>query len=287
MSWNSTGAVADPFAASERYQIIYADPPWHYRDRAEAGRRGAGHKYPLLSDRDVAALPVREICAADAMLFLWVTWPKLHEVLPVIDAWGFSYRTVAFVWVKRTRISGALAWGMGSWTRANTEPCLLATRGRPKRLSASVHQVVEAPLARHSEKPAVVRERIVQLAGDLSRIELFARQDVPGWDVWGNDVGAAACAPSPVPRYPAASPAAAGRANGKDAQRAAQEWRIVRERAVRHLLAHGPATRIELADALDWSGDFAAATLSRLLREGAVSKQGRTRATRYKAVAPA
>jgi N6-adenosine-specific RNA methylase IME4 len=188
MSWRAMGKVGDPFEADRRYRVIYADPPWSYRDRAEAGQRGAAFKYPLLNDEGVAALPVDRIAADDAMLFLWVTWPKLAEVLPIIDAWGFRYRTVGFVWVKRTRISGALAWGMGSWTRANTEPCLFATRGRPGRVSAGVHQVIESPLARHSEKPAEARERIVRLAGEVSRIELFARQVAPGWDAWGNDL---------------------------------------------------------------------------------------------------
>lgn len=192
VAWCANGLVEDPFRAERRYRVIYADPPWTYRDRATAGRRGVGYKYPLLSDQGVAELPVAQIAADDALLFLWVTWPKLPEVLPIIGAWGFRFRTVAFVWVKRTRVSGVLAWGMGSWTRANTEPCLLATRGRPKRASAGVHQVVEAPLARHSEKPAEVRDRIVKLAGEVSRIELFAREIAPGWDAWGIDLAGAA-----------------------------------------------------------------------------------------------
>ena len=175
-----------PWRANE---VIYADPPWTYRDHATAGGRGVAYKYPVLTDADVRALPVPKIAADNAVLLLWVTWPKLAEVLPVIDAWGFNYRTVGFVWVKLTRASQRLAWGMGNWTRANTEPCLLATRGRPKRIDAGVHQVVQAPLARHSEKPVEVRERIFQLAGDVPRIELFAREVAPGWDAWGNDVG--------------------------------------------------------------------------------------------------
>lgn len=180
--------IVDLLTTDRRYQVIYADPPWTYRDRALAGQRGVGFKYGLLADKTIEGLPVARIAADDAMLFLWVTWPKLPEVLPVIDAWGFRYRTVAFLWVKRTRISGALAWGMGNWTRANTEPCLLAIRGRPKRISARVHQVVEAPVARHSEKPTEIRDRIVQLVGDVSRIELFARCVPAGWDVWGDEV---------------------------------------------------------------------------------------------------
>ena len=188
MTASAGSIVENPFYAERRYTVVYADPPWSYRDQAVAGKRGSLYKYALLSDKDVAALPVAQIAAENAALFLWVTWPKLVEVLPIIDAWGFAYRTVAFVWVKRTRVSGVLAWGMGSWTRANTEPCLLATRGKPTRLSAGVHQVVESRLGAHSEKPPEVRERIVKLIGDVPRIELFARHQAPGWDAWGRDL---------------------------------------------------------------------------------------------------
>ena len=180
--------VENPFAETRCYRVIYADPPWRYRDSGQAGKRGAVYKYPVLSNQDVASLPVAQIAAEDSTLFLWVTWPKLPEVLPIIDAWGFTYRTVAFVWVKRTRVSGALAWGMGNWTRANTEPCLLATRGKPKRTSAGIHQVVESPVEAHSRKPREVRERIVRLMGDVPRLELFAREAAPGWDAWGSDL---------------------------------------------------------------------------------------------------
>ncbi len=195
-------AIADPFTAGRRYEIIYADPPWTYRDQAHAGRRGVSYKYPVMRDREVASLPVGEIAAEDAVLFLWVTWPKLPEALPVLSAWGFEYRTVGFVWVKRNARRRTLFWGMGNWTRANTEPCLLATRGQPKRVSGGVHQVIESPVARHSRKPDVVRERIVALMGNVPRIELFARELFPGWDAWGNEVGAPA------------SPRAAGREAG-------------------------------------------------------------------------
>lgn len=269
MVWSPVGAVGDPFEAEQRYRVIYADPPWSYRDQAAAGRRGVAYKYPLLSDDDIAAFPVARITADDAMLFLWVTWPKLPELFRVIDAWGFSFRTVAFVWVKRTRVSGALAWGMGSWTRANTEPCLLATRGRPKRVSASVHQVVEAPLARHSEKPAEVRERIVQLAGDVPRIELFARQGTPGWDAWGNDIGAEA-------RQPQVRVVA-----GDLPKRGSGEWHALRERILGHIRTNGPTTRRELASDIGLSPDAVKVILTGLVGEGVLAQRGRTRGTRY------
>jgi N6-adenosine-specific RNA methylase IME4 len=272
MVWRPIGEVKDPFEREGRYRVIYADPPWIYRDRAQAGRRGVAYKYPLLNDEDIAALPVQRIAADDSMLFLWVTWPKLQEVLPVVDAWGFRFRTVAFVWVKRTRVSGALAWGMGSWTRANTEPCLLATRGRPKRFGAGVHQVVEAPLARHSEKPREVRERIVQLAGDVSRIELFARQLVPGWDAWGNDL-------QTLPIGVSNDSATAGLP-----PRGSREWCTLREQILEHVRANGPASRRELSAALGVSPDVAKALLASLVREAVLVKRGRTRGTRYELV---
>ena len=122
------------------------------------------------------------------MLFLWVTFPTISTTFSIISAWGFDYKTAAFVWVKQNKKAPSLFWGMGYWTRANAELCLLATRGQPKRKSASVHQVILAPIEEHSKKPDVVRDKIVELAGDLPRVELFARQSTPGWDVWGNEV---------------------------------------------------------------------------------------------------
>ena len=102
--------------------------------------------------------------------------------------WGFEYKTVAFVWVKQNRKSNGLFWGMGYWTRANAELCILATRGKPKRISPRVHQIIISHVEQHSKKPDEARDRIIALMGDLPRIELFARQATKGWDVWGNEV---------------------------------------------------------------------------------------------------
>lgn len=137
---------------------------------------------------EIKALPVGQLAAADCALFLWITFPCLYEALDVLDAWGFAYKTVAFVWIKQNRRSNGLFWGMGYWTRANAEFCILATRGHPHRKSAGVHQVILSHVEEHSKKPDEARERIVALMGDLPRIELFARQETPGWDVWGNEV---------------------------------------------------------------------------------------------------
>ena len=141
-----------------------------------------------MSIEDIRRLPVKELAADDCILFMWVTFPTLQEAFSVIEAWGFTYKTVAFAWVKQNRKTPSLFWGMGHWTRANVELCLLATKGTPKRKSASVHQVIISPIEEHSKKPDIVRDKIIELAGDLPRIELFARQTVRGWDAWGNEV---------------------------------------------------------------------------------------------------
>jgi N6-adenosine-specific RNA methylase IME4 len=137
----------------------------------------------------IQSLPIQSICAENCVLFLWVTPPCLEEGMELIERWGFKYKTIGFNWVKKNKKADSLFWGMGYYTRANTELCLLATKGKPlKRLSKSVHQVLEDRVMRHSEKPNSARERIVKLFGDLPRIELFARQKTEGWDVWGNEV---------------------------------------------------------------------------------------------------
>ena len=137
---------------------------------------------------DIQALPVGELADSDCVLFMWTTIPLLEDCFSVMRAWGFEYKTVAFVWIKLNRKSDSLFWGMGHWTRANAELCMVATKGHPKRKSAGVHQVIISHIEEHSKKPNEARERIIQLMGDLPRVELFARQKTDGWDVWGNEV---------------------------------------------------------------------------------------------------
>lgn len=170
------------------YSIIYADPPWSYRDKAKSGERGAAYKYPTQTLEWIKSLDVEGLAKRDCVLFLWVTMPQLQAGLDTIKAWGFEYKTVAFTWVKTNKKKTSPFMGMGNWTRANAELCLLGVRGKPKRMSASVHSVVLSPIERHSKKPDEVRERITILMGDLPRVELFARQKTPGWDAWGNEV---------------------------------------------------------------------------------------------------
>ena len=173
---------------AKKYSVVYADPPWHYRDKASAGKRGVAYKYPVLSDSEIAGLDVASICADDCALFLWATKPKLETALWVLRRWGFLYRTGAFDWVKLTK-EGNPKMGMGNWSRANVEHVLLGIRGKPKRVSASVHSVVMSIPRGHSRKPDEVRDRIAELMGDVPRIELFARESASGWDSLGFEVG--------------------------------------------------------------------------------------------------
>lgn len=177
------------FKLDKKYNIILADPPWSYRVWSKKGTgRCAENHYPTMSMKDICALPVADISAKDSVLFLWVTFPNLNECFQVIDAWGFKYCTVAFVWVKRNKKSPNYFMGLGYYTRSNAEICLIATKGHPKRVSKSVRQIIDSPIEAHSKKPDETRDRIVTLMGDLPRIELFARQKTSGWDVWGNEV---------------------------------------------------------------------------------------------------
>jgi len=177
-----------------RYSIIYADPPWAYAQQGGPnGKRGmANAHYETMTETQLIALPVRDICTDDAVLFLWATFPNIRLALDVMYAWDFTYKTAAFVWVKKNRSGIGNFWGMGSYTRANAEVCLLGvskgTKAAQQVLSHGVHSIIEAPVLRHSQKPAEARARIEQLMGDVPRIELFARERASGWDAWGNEV---------------------------------------------------------------------------------------------------
>lgn len=172
----------------KKYQVIYADPPWAYRAWSDKGKgRSAESHYSTMSLADIKALPVGELADKDCALFLWITFPLLRETWDVVESWGFTYKSVAFVWVKQNKKTPSLFWGMGYWTRANAELCIIATKGSPKRQSRAVHQVILSQIEQHSKKPDETRDRIVALMGDVPRIELFARQKTEGWDVWGNE----------------------------------------------------------------------------------------------------
>lgn len=178
----------------KKYRVIYADPPWRYRQQGGPnGKRGmASAHYDTMETADLCDLPIREIVQGGAACFMWATFPNVCEAIKVMEAWGFLYKTAAFVWVKKNAKSGSNFWGMGAYTRANAEVCLFGVapgfKAKDAIKSHSVHQIIEAPVEAHSKKPDEVRRRIVELMGDVPRIELFARQYADGWDTWGNEV---------------------------------------------------------------------------------------------------
>lgn len=165
--------------SKKKYSIIYADPPWKYGPTIE--------HYPCVPLKEIYNFPIDKIAAENCALFLWVTFPILPEALETIRKWGFRYVTVAFNWIKTNKNNGKPFFGLGNWTRANAEICVLGIRGKLKRKSNKISQVVLSPLREHSRKPDEIRDKIVELMGDLPRIELFARQTVKGWDCWGNE----------------------------------------------------------------------------------------------------
>lgn len=173
----------------KKYSVIYADPPWTYQ---RGGRGAARHHYDTMSTEAICNMPVRDICTDDAVLFMWATFPKLPEALKVMEAWDFTYKTAAFVWVKQNKKAPTLFMGGGSYTRANAEVCpgvSKNTKAKKFVASHSVRQIIITPVRQHSRKPAEARDRIRELTGDQSYIELFARNTTPGWDAWGNEVG--------------------------------------------------------------------------------------------------
>lgn len=176
----------------KKYNIIYADPPWKYRDKMvmtgiHGAIKGADSFYNTMSIDDIKYLPVYNIADKNCILFIWITMPLLPIVFEVIKSWGFEYKTCGFCWVKKTK-NNKIHCGMGHYTRGNAELCLIATKGKIKRINNSVYQIIEAEIQHHSKKPDIVRDKIVELVGDLPRIELFARNKTEGWDVWGNEV---------------------------------------------------------------------------------------------------
>lgn len=179
-----------------RYGAIYADPPWQFVNlwNTPAGpNRGDAAHYGTMSIDDITTLPVSELAADDAVLFVWGIWILLPKIIPLIEQWGFTYKTCAFAWMKANtsqidlfRDDADVQMGLGYWTRANTEFCLLGTKGSPKRLNADVRQGIVEPRREHSRKPDCVPGRIERLvAGPY--LELFARTQRPGWDCWGNE----------------------------------------------------------------------------------------------------
>lgn len=180
----------------KKYQIIYADPPWSYNDKMTGHSFSLDHEYQTQDLDWIKSLPVGGVADKHCALFMWAVSPLLPEAIEVMEAWGFKFKTVAFVWSK-THPSGTPVSNLGKWTMGNVEMCLLGTKGQPKRARKDIKQLVVDTRTVHSKKPDEVRKRIVDLMGDLPRIELFARNDgskglfgenpFDGWDVFGNE----------------------------------------------------------------------------------------------------
>ena len=185
---------------NKKYSIIYADCPWDYKNwsplKSDKLSKKCGRMlYPTMKIEDICALPINDIADKDCILFLWATMPCLNQAFEVIKAWGFIYKCCAFVWIKTT--SKGIYSGLGNWTLGNAELCLLATHKTFPKRKNPVKQILLFPKQKHSGKPYEVRSRIIDLMGDLPRIELFARpskntlfedESYNGWDLWGNEV---------------------------------------------------------------------------------------------------
>ncbi|MAJ43660.1 MAG: DNA methyltransferase [Candidatus Marinimicrobia bacterium] len=172
----------------KKYKVIYADPPWTFKTFSDKGKgRSPEQHYDVLDLPAISRLPINSISEDNAVLLMWVIDPLLDKAFEVIKAWGFKYKTVAFTWAKTNKIKPGFFTGLGYWTRGNPEMCLLATKGKPKRLSKSVPQLVVEQRREHSRKPDIMYSHIENLL-EGPYIELFARTQRPGWDAWGNQV---------------------------------------------------------------------------------------------------
>lgn len=199
---------------TKKYQVIYADPPWKYPDSSHtllAGENGKGGHwagktkdwnswnerpkgefkklYPSLTKEELFKLPVKDLLDKDAACFMWTTDMHLPQALEIMKSWGFTYKNIAFVWEKQT-VNGNPVNLMAPWTLKSYEICIFGTKGamRKYRKDKTIRQMVKAERTRHSAKPQEVADRIVRMFPDCPRIELFARDAKPGWDVWGNEI---------------------------------------------------------------------------------------------------
>ena len=179
---DDTQYFRDLSTVSKKYNIIYADPPWSFNNKNTGGSMtsGASSVYPVMTVEQICKLPVPSITDDNCILFLWWVASQPMEALSVVGAWGFKLKTMTgFDWAKTTT-HGKPFFGLGS------EHCLIAVKGKPKKISGSIRACLTSTVGPHSEKPALVRDLIVQLCGNIPRIELFSRQKVSGWDAFGN-----------------------------------------------------------------------------------------------------
>lgn len=189
--------IIDIYNTKDKYDVIYADPPWSYYNDMSVSPDCTTIKgmrrppYPVLSTKDICKIPVNKISNDNCILFIWTTDYHLEKCMDVIRAWGFVYKTVGFVWAKKNR-NGSQVSFMGAYTKkSGCELCLIATKGKDAHRMVIKHNVnsfIEYPRQEHSKKPNLIRDRIVDLIGDRKRVELFARETFCGWDSWGNEL---------------------------------------------------------------------------------------------------
>lgn len=188
-----------PKLPNKKFDIIYADPPWHYNEKLQFDKSSksveqidssknifissAAFKYPTLKTSELMKIPVHKIAKDDCLLFMWATNPHLAQATELGEAWGFEYKTVAFVWDK-------MSHNPGQYTLSNCELCLVFKRGKiPRpRGARNIQQLVRSPRKKHSEKPIEVIQAIEKMFPSQKRIELFARKKTKGWSVWGLDL---------------------------------------------------------------------------------------------------
>jgi N6-adenosine-specific RNA methylase IME4 len=167
-----------------KYQVIYADPPWSYKNKktGRSGISGADTKYPTMDIEDICAMPIQGISDKSCVLFLWITCPLKPEGMMAMESWGFRYKTTIY-WCK------VMSLGMGYWYRGQVEECIMGIHGKVKAFHSQLPNFIQTKAGAHSAKPRKMYEVIEQSAGALTpRIELFARHTRPGWDSWGNEI---------------------------------------------------------------------------------------------------
>jgi N6-adenosine-specific RNA methylase IME4 len=186
-----------PPLPQKKYGVVYCDPAWQHQTFSAKGLEGRPQHYPRMSIEEISALPVGDIAEKDCWLFMWITGPHfvIGSHLPILKAWGFKPSGIAFTWVKTRKKAATLFMidrdlhiGQGYTTRKNAEFCILARRGKPKRLRKDIHEIIISPLREHSRKPEEAWQRIEQFASG-PYIELNSRTDRDRWDHWGNQVG--------------------------------------------------------------------------------------------------
>jgi N6-adenosine-specific RNA methylase IME4 len=166
------------------------DPPWKtkYFKETSAGLLSRDLPYGQMTDEEIKEMPVKDWVASDAILFMWAVDNKVPMIGEFMKAWGFEYKCVGFVWVKKAKTTQGVNANFSSYTRRACEFCYIGTRGKYLVTKKNVDQLIMEPKREHSRKPDVARNRIVEMIGDVPRLELFARQSIDGWSAYGNEV---------------------------------------------------------------------------------------------------